>query len=63
MFKEVFPRWRDDPHETGLSMLQKEANIPEIGATEPEKTEKRGCNIPFYSRVNKKTLQNQNALC
>lgn len=31
----------------------RKANIPEIGATEPEKTEKRGCNIPFYSRVNK----------
>lgn len=35
---------------TGLFMLKKDGNIYEIGGTWPEKTEIKGCSIPFCSK-------------
>lgn len=35
-------------------MLQKDTNIFEIGATGPQKTEKKGCENTFSSKVKKK---------
>ena len=55
-------RWKDGPgFKTGLSMPLEDTNIFEIGATWPEKIERKGCGIPFSLKWYK-TCNNQNPL-